>query len=68
LAKSIEKTLNLIILPSRFESTLRTLDLDDAQSPNVRESNIQMRNTCPSEARSMITNLENNKKKKNPKK
>jgi hypothetical protein len=63
--KNIGKTLNLIILPSKFASTLCTLNLDVAQFPNVTESNIQMRNTCPSEARFMITNFENNPK--NPK-
>jgi hypothetical protein len=65
LAKNIEKTLNTIILPSKFESTLHTSDLDIAQFPNIMKNNIQMKNTCPSEAGSMNTNLENNKK--NPK-
>jgi hypothetical protein len=61
LAKNIGKTLNPIILPSKFESTLRTLDLDIAQFPSVIENNIQMRNICPSEARSMNTNFFKNK-------
>jgi len=56
------RTLNLIILSSKFASTLYTLNLVVAQFPNVIESKIQMRNTCPSEARFMITNFENNKK------
>jgi hypothetical protein len=43
------------------------LNLNVAQFPNGIESNIQMRNICPSEARSMITNFQNNIKKKNPK-
>jgi hypothetical protein len=62
LAKNIEKTLNLIILPSKFESTLGTSDLDIAQFPSVIKNNIQMKNTCPSEAGPMNTKFENNKK------
>jgi hypothetical protein len=33
--KIVKKTLNPIILPSKFESTLHTLDLNVAQFPNV---------------------------------
>ncbi len=61
--KNIGKTLNPIILPFKFESILHTLDLDITRFPNVIKHNIQMKNTCPSEARSMNTNFEN---KKNP--
>ncbi len=60
--KNIRKTLNPIMLPSKFESTLHTLDLDITRFPSVIKHNIQMKNTCPSEARSMNTNFENNKK------
>ncbi len=43
--QKIEKTLNPIVFPSKFEGTLRTLDLDIAQFPSVTENNIQVRNT-----------------------
>jgi hypothetical protein len=43
--QKIEKTLNPIVFPSKFEGTLHTLDLDIAQFPSVTENNIQMRNT-----------------------
>jgi hypothetical protein len=48
--------------PIKFESTLHTLDLNITRFPNVIKHNIQMKNTCPSEARSMNANFENNKK------
>jgi hypothetical protein len=62
LVKNIGKTLNPIIFLFKFENTLRTLDLDVAQFRSVMENNIQIINTCPSEARSISTNFENNKK------
>lgn len=43
--QKIEKTLNSIVFPSKFEGTLRTLDLGIAQFPSVTKNNIQMRNT-----------------------
>lgn len=43
--QKIEKTLNPIVFPSKFDNTLHTLDLDIAQFPSVTKNNIQMRNT-----------------------
>jgi hypothetical protein len=57
--------LNLVILPSKFENTLHTLDLDVAQFPNVIKNNIQIKNTYPSEVGSIYSKFENNKKCKN---
>jgi len=64
-AKNIGKTLNPIMAPFKFESTLHTLDLKVAQFPSASENIIQMRNTYLSEVGSMNTNFENNQK--NPK-
>jgi hypothetical protein len=61
-AKNIGKTLNPIILLFKFENTLCTLDLNVAQFPSVMENNIQIINICPSKAKSISTNFENNKK------
>jgi hypothetical protein len=36
--QKIEKTLNPIVFPSKFEGTLHTLDLDIAQFPSVTEN------------------------------
>ncbi len=47
--------MNPIIFPSKFESTLSSLDLEIAQFPNVTNNNIQMKNICPNEAGSMNT-------------
>jgi hypothetical protein len=62
LAHNIEKTLNPIIFPCKFESTLCTLDINVAQFPSVMENNIKIRNTCPSEVISINTEFENNEK------
>ncbi len=43
--QKIDKTLNPFIFPSKFEGTMRTLDLNIAQFPSVTKNNIQMRNT-----------------------
>jgi hypothetical protein len=57
--------LNPIIFPCKFENTLCTLDIDVAQFPSVMENNIKIRNTCPSEAISINTKFDNNKKPSN---
>jgi hypothetical protein len=41
--KNIRKTLNPIIFPFKFETSLCTLDVDIAQFPSVTKNNIQMR-------------------------
>jgi len=47
--------------PSKFESTLHTLNLDVKKFSNVTKSKIQMKNPYPSEVGFMNTNFENNK-------
>jgi hypothetical protein len=62
LAKNIGKTLNPVVPPFKFESTLHALDLEVAQFPSASENIIQMKNTYPCEVGSMNTKFENNQK------